>query len=691
MSFSGPSIIGNNTAAAVITALTITDYLHVLSTNNTAKFSVADNGGLDLINVDTVNDIVTLGGSVAITGLTHNKLIGINNVGVLDISDNITPLALANLTLTGTTTITGPINISSSFIIYNSTPAAIFEVNGATNATTTFHNTLDDGSGNSTWNGTMNLGTTMNLRTPLVFSSGAGTALSISNTTLAVGTKNNTLDDGSGNSTWLGTLSLNNDVGLIGAVDSHVSQTGLRIYNSSSPGYGDLYICPVKLSAFTAEVIYDAPGSAGVTAGHLFKQGVTINANLLVTTGGAVITGLTQLVGNVQCGVTGNTLVTNESVQSVITKNNTLDDGTGNMVVAKIMESHGLISLIPGPLLAFTVSATTGVVNTLNNTLDDSTGNMTVNGSTHVIGVNQVNKFEVVNNTSGAAFNVNTNTNAVTTLNNTLDDGSGNMTMDGELLVNGIADTNKVRVVNGATTAFHVDTNLNATYTTNSTLDNGNGDMILGRYLTIGNFEHGTPGVHTTPWLMGTYSTSTAVIIPFDPFSVNNPIVSSNIYRVDIHIPTLTQTGATPQRLWARLLTSCTVPTAVTTSTYDGYGLFCTSSGSGSVGFQGTSNLAEWQILPEALTSAGGVGINLSLTWNPSFVATTTYSRVNMLSEVYGFDGSNNVKASMANLITDAAGTNLPNVCGIEIFPAGSGFAFSIPTYASVYITPFRA
>jgi len=71
----------------------------------------------------------------------------------------------------------------------------------------------------------------------------------------------------------------------------------------------------------------------------------------------------------------------------------------------------------------------TGVTFSGTATFDESTtmAGLTSSGPVVISGANNANMFEVIDNSSNVAFNVNTTTDAVTTKTNTLDDGSGNM------------------------------------------------------------------------------------------------------------------------------------------------------------------------------------------------------------------------------------------------------------------------
>jgi hypothetical protein len=83
------------------------------------------------------------------------------------------------------------------------------------------------------------------------------------------------------------------------------------------------------------------------------------------------------------------------------------------------------------------VAYQTGALKSVNNTLDDSTGNMIVNGG----------NLTVYKSGGTKVFGV-TSSNVVTTANSTLDDGSGNATVNGSLTVNG--STVPLNVLNAA-------------------------------------------------------------------------------------------------------------------------------------------------------------------------------------------------------------------------------------------------
>lgn len=162
--------------------------------------------------------------------------------------------------------------------------------------------------------------------------------------------------------------------------------------------------------------------------------------------------------------------VTN-ATQAVKTKHNTLDDGTGSMSLAGVltlpqinMEGLGLVVKTGGNSSALTVSnsgsAGGTVVSTFNNTLDDGSGNLVATGN-----ITAVNAY-------------------LTTVNGT---GSNSNYIDnvGNLHINGTGGAWSA-YGNGATSdAFKVAYN-NIVSTAYNTLDNGSGSMTVANGLTVG-------------------------------------------------------------------------------------------------------------------------------------------------------------------------------------------------------------
>jgi hypothetical protein len=82
----------------------------------------------------------------------------------------------------------------------------------------------------------------------------------------------------------------------------------------------------------------------------------------------------------------------------------------------------------------------TGTVSTTNNILDDGSGNMSVADTLTVNTTNfsSFKAFSVLDVSNIPALNVDSSTDAVTTLNNTLDDGSGNLSTTGNVQIGGL-------------------------------------------------------------------------------------------------------------------------------------------------------------------------------------------------------------------------------------------------------------
>jgi hypothetical protein len=111
-------------------------------------------------------------------------------------------------------------------------------------------------------------------------------------------------------------------------------------------------------------------------------------------------------------------------------------------------------------------------------------------GSTvYVVGTNASPKFAVYNNSGVRKFSVSTTTGAVSTTNNALDDGSGNMTCQGTMTIYSTTSTTKFQVLNVMTMpVFKVDSTNNIVSTLSGTvLEDGFGNAVIDNNLTVNN------------------------------------------------------------------------------------------------------------------------------------------------------------------------------------------------------------
>lgn len=152
----------------------------------------------------------------------------------------------------------------------------------------------------------------------------------------------------------------------------------------------------------------------------------------------------------------------------------------------KFRVNHG------GGVAVFTVDSVAGSTKGKFNTLDDGsgnstfTGNMAVNGASTftgnmaITGANNANKFRINSNTGEAIFTVDTSTRSMRSRLNTLDDGGGGSTFNGNMVVHGEPTFNGYMFCNagsffGGNTIFNANSYIGGTATVNGVMTvNGN-------------------------------------------------------------------------------------------------------------------------------------------------------------------------------------------------------------------------
>jgi hypothetical protein len=424
--------------------------LGTASSSNTVKsaHNTLDDGDGNMIITSTNS---SGGPSLALNNLTSNTLTlnGVSPAGYANLTFQLAGSSIANIAT--------EIGENNLFISNGSFPFTFyFEVSFGTGAVTTLHNTLDNGSGNMTIKGT------------ITGSTGQVLTLPATTGTLAL------------TSQIPASLSLTSANSNIVLSPTTITGTG-TITASTTPTFGATTVTTLNATNIIATptsgtgIIIDGAGigptlqfqvSTGYKTTIGWDNGFfiydNINTNYLLQQGGTAS-------GHLQ------------------TLNNTLDDGSGNMttisLTTPLISGGNLDSIITDQYLNFHfpngVGYTWSVANfagtqmlavgnnkqvkTANNTLDDGSGNMSLAGQLNLltpggyptVGINSngsggafleagsLNFFFKTAATSGASWQVSkqggstwfsiSNAGNVSTLHNTLDNGSGNMTIVGTI------------------------------------------------------------------------------------------------------------------------------------------------------------------------------------------------------------------------------------------------------------------
>jgi len=434
--------------------------------NNNKNFRIySENGSSVYFEVNAQTGLVSVAGDVNISGSTSvinstvidedHLLLSPSSASTIalqinpetNLTSNAIQVAVTNngpsvftVGPSGTTTI-ATLSVSGTLTSIGNT--LLGDTSGST--VKTYNNTLDDGSGNVSIIGTLNAST---VTTPTLTVTGNTLLANSSGATLK--TFHNTLDDGTGNATIIGTLNAN------GGINTNNANINL--------------------------------GSGTLTANTIDVTNLSLSNTLQLTsvtvTGSGTVDGIFTVYGN--------TLLGNTSGSTVKTFHNTLDDGSGNTIIVGNTSITGALSVTSNVTIngTLTASATTvsgltnsgnetisgtftttgnallanasgNTVKTYHNTLDDGSGNVTISGNTSIVGAlsasaTTLGSLNVTGNTSlvgtltttGNTLLANASGNTVKTYNNTLDDGSGNVTISGSMNVAGNTS------LTGSVTAF---------------------------------------------------------------------------------------------------------------------------------------------------------------------------------------------------------------------------------------------
>jgi uncharacterized protein YjbI with pentapeptide repeats len=335
------------------------------------------------------------------------------------------------------------------------------------------HNTSDD-----FWFSQSNIGPVLHLSYNVLTSTGVNGAVS---------TLHNLLDDGSGKMNVINTLSMN----------SQLADNTLLMYSGGSPNFD------YGFGIQSGQLVYSCPGVPNGASHHFY--------------GG---------------GHTGTSLFTIANTKAITTANNTLDDGSGNMIITPNNENGLQINYTGSDYIAinfqinsnqqigkFGFSNTQGIgyfvqnwtglnilsqpgdhsngLKTFNNTLDDGSGNMNVIGT-----LNLSNQF-AQNDTSILLGN-----NGNTAINYGLGISANNLIYT--IPVPSLGLTNHSFYAGGhtGTLLFNIQSNGQIT-TENTTLDNGNGGQVQ-KLVTIS--THGT--TLSAPFASVYSLTNTGIILP---------------------------------------------------------------------------------------------------------------------------------------------------------------------------------
>lgn len=221
---------------------TFTGNVLINGTNSTTKLKIDDSLNNNIFKVDTDNNIVESTGLLRSKGLevkdsndatafqiteysdfgeaTFNISTLLSSLHILDVNSDSFFSAIYE---TGKVKIFGA-DISDKFRVEDSSNIKQFSINTATGETTTKNNTLDNGSGNTTTVGTSTIQGTNSSSKFKVSDNSSVSIFNVNTSTGATTTKNNTLDDGSGNSVLVG-----NNV-----IQGSNSSTKLMVRNSSN-------------------------------------------------------------------------------------------------------------------------------------------------------------------------------------------------------------------------------------------------------------------------------------------------------------------------------------------------------------------------------------------------------------------------------------------------------------------------
>jgi hypothetical protein len=415
---------------------TVTGTLGISGTASATKLQVLDASSLAVLTVNTSTDTVTVS-ELTVSSFSAGGPVVSSSGGVLSVSST-----LAGLTLIGTNTVTGTLGISGTasatkLQVLDASSAAVLTVNTSTDIVTASALTVSGFStagpvvsssagvlsvsstlagitltGTNTVTGTLGISGTASATKLQVLDASSATAFTVNTSTDAVTTKNNTLDNGSGSATFHNTVT----APLFSSnLSSSSNQLCLFAQNTGSGGVA----LEFETSAKSSLLNYDSTGWWFNDSMRISGSGTFGTGSGNVSINGSIVTGISQTGSNTFSTGTGNVSINGPIITNIAqTGTTTFSTGTGASTVngsfylpslstgLLLVNSSGLVSsatTIPPPL----------IISGLSNTA-----------------------LSVNNASSVTSFNVNTNTAAVSTLHNTLDDGSGNLTTSGSVTAN---------------------------------------------------------------------------------------------------------------------------------------------------------------------------------------------------------------------------------------------------------------
>jgi len=307
-------------------------------------------------------------------------------------------------------------NSSTKFAIKNNSSNNVLLADTQNNIVSTFQNTLDDGSGNMTITGSATISSNSTI-------SGNTT---ISQTLVANTNKLSSVDAFRilANSTINDTAFNVNTVSCANSSVGHDFQV-----DGVPPGYASLfYVCANSANGTVGtcttmnNTLDDASGNIKISGNASITGGATISSDSTIS-GNTTISQSLVANTNKLSSVDALRIWTNSTINDTAFNVNTVS--CANSSVGHDFQVDGVppdyASLFY--VCANSANGTVGTCTTMNNTLDDASGNTTLNGNLNI------------NNTNGStALTVNNNTNEVVTLNNILDDGAnGNCSILGNV------------------------------------------------------------------------------------------------------------------------------------------------------------------------------------------------------------------------------------------------------------------
>ena len=351
----------------------------------------------------TVNGTLSatsISGTIVFSGLTTGAIMYANSTTSIASSPSLTQAAT-----TGYITIQAQSSDGQAFTVKNVAGSSTkFLVNTSSGAVQTLNNTLDDGSGNvivagyiansnSATAGSLTIWGNSSTGTGALTLQGGNNATATSNTiTIKAGGSNGGTLTSYGGASSTQANNVNNIYGGL-AQPGNITITG----SSSGTNAGSVSIFGGASStlANNSIIISGATGASSTTPGQLILSGSSTTAGVLNTSAGSI-----TIQG-------GNTTTTPTTSNILYLSGGGTNGGTTTIYGGQsATASNNIVNLH--------VSGTPGAVN--------SYGTFTFTAGSSAASV-----FVINNTTPAAIFSANSSTNAITTIKNTLDDGSGNI------------------------------------------------------------------------------------------------------------------------------------------------------------------------------------------------------------------------------------------------------------------------